>query len=86
MNVNNANSESNWTDPDDAPEFTNTLFDKADWYEGDRLIRSGPLSTNPGLDLDVFVALQSRGGDWRTQMNNALREWLSIVQPKPNAF
>ncbi|MEO5331758.1 MAG: hypothetical protein H7839_07010 [Magnetococcus sp. YQC-5] len=67
MSGNSADFESNWNDPDDAPEFTDTLFDKADWYEGDRLIRRGLLSVNPGLDLDVFIAFQAMGGEWRMQ-------------------
>jgi len=31
-----------WTDPDDAPELTDAFFERADVYEGGRLVRRGP--------------------------------------------
>jgi uncharacterized protein (DUF4415 family) len=36
-----------WVDPDDAPEFTQELFERADLYYGDRLIRPGKGGPNP---------------------------------------
>ena len=30
-----------WVDPDDAPELTREFFQRADIYEGDKLIRRG---------------------------------------------
>lgn len=30
-----------WRDPDDSPEWTDEMFDRADVHQGDRLIRRG---------------------------------------------
>ncbi|WP_372425400.1 hypothetical protein [Salinarimonas chemoclinalis] len=30
-----------WRDPDDSPEWTDAMFERADIYEGDQLIRRG---------------------------------------------
>lgn len=30
-----------WHDPDDSPEWTDEMFERADVHEGDRLIRRG---------------------------------------------
>ncbi|MBF0310225.1 MAG: hypothetical protein HQL56_11930 [Magnetococcales bacterium] len=82
MNANSDVSETNWTDPDDAPDLTEEWLAKSDLYEGNRLIRTGPSSSNPGLDLDVFLALQARGSNWREEMNTALRQWLASCGAK----
>jgi hypothetical protein len=34
-------SESNWADPDDAPEWTEAMFDRAEIRIGDTIIRRG---------------------------------------------
>lgn len=72
-----------WTDPDDAPELDKGFFDRADVYEGERLVRRGrPRLERPKrmvtlrLDSDVVDGLRSTGPGWQTRANAALAEWL----------
>lgn len=74
---------SNWVDPDDAPEWTDELFERADLYHGETLIRRGrPPVLNPKqrvtlrLDEDVVAALRASGRGWQTRVNAVLREWV----------
>ncbi len=39
MSENKPNLESNWVDPDDAPEWTDEMFDAGEIHIGDRVIR-----------------------------------------------
>ena len=41
MQENAADSSKPWVDPDDAPELDADYFERADVYEGDKLIRRG---------------------------------------------
>jgi uncharacterized protein (DUF4415 family) len=73
-----------WTDPDDAPELTEGFFDRADVYEGARLVRRGrPRSAAPKqqvtlrLDPAVLAALRATGPGWQTRVNAALKAWLA---------
>lgn len=82
-----AKSESEWVDPDDAPEWTEEMFDQADLYHGDKLIRRGrPRVEHPKqritlrLDEDVVAALRAGGRGWQTRVNQALRQWVERGQ------
>ena len=74
-----------WSDSDDAPELTDEFFEHADRYHDDKLVKAGrgrpegPTKTAISLrvDNDVLMAFRESGGGWQTQMNAALREWLS---------
>ncbi|KAB0682551.1 BrnA antitoxin family protein [Aureimonas leprariae] len=77
-------SGATWVDPDDAPEWTDEMFERADLYEGGRLIRRGrPPAEHPKrrvtlrLDEDVVAALRASGRGWQTRVNGALREWIA---------
>ena len=37
--MNKRDTDTNWTDPDDAPELTDEFFKQADEFVGDRLVR-----------------------------------------------
>lgn len=70
-------------DPDDAPELTEEWFDKADLYEGERLIRRGrPPSPRPKqavnirLSADVLERFRATGPGWQTRIDRALKDWL----------
>ncbi|MCW5626105.1 MAG: BrnA antitoxin family protein [Burkholderiales bacterium] len=83
MNGNKPASSATWVDPDDAPELTDEFFERADEYEGEKLIRRGrPRTDQPKLavtvryDADVVQAFRATGRGWQTRMNAALREWL----------
>ena len=39
--MSNADTPTNWTDPDDAPELTDEWFERADLMLGDTVIRKG---------------------------------------------
>ncbi len=78
-----AEPESNWVDPDDAPELTDEWFEHADLYHGDKLIRRGrPRVEHPKqrvtwrLDEDVVSALRASGRGWQTRVNAVLRDFV----------
>jgi uncharacterized protein (DUF4415 family) len=83
------NTESNWVDPDDAPEWTDDQFDRAEIRIGNRVIRpaNGTL-TRPGrpkserpkqqvtlrLDQDVLEKLRASGPGWQSRANEILKK------------
>src|SRR5262249_37250490 len=69
-----------WVDPDDAPELTREMAERADLYHGNKLIRRGrPPSDNPKqalklrLDADVVEHFRATGPGWQTRINDTLR-------------
>lgn len=72
-----------WADPDDAPELTDEFFERADLYEGERLVRRGrpagshKTSTTLRLDDEVIAYFRATGRGWQTRINEALKEWVS---------
>jgi uncharacterized protein (DUF4415 family) len=67
-------------DPDDAPVLTEEFFERADIYQGNKLVRAGrPPSENPKLalklriDPDVVEHFRATGPGWQTRINDALR-------------
>lgn len=72
-----------WIDPDDAPELDDEFFERADEFDGARLVRRGrppgsgtKVSTTVRFDADILAAFRAEGPGWQTRMNQALREWL----------
>jgi uncharacterized protein (DUF4415 family) len=75
-----------WIDPDDAPELTDAFLQRADVYEGERLVRRGrPKLETPKrqvtlrLDAEVVEGLRATGPGWQTRANAALAAWLSLT-------
>jgi uncharacterized protein (DUF4415 family) len=73
-------ANSTWVDPDDAPEWTDEMFERADLYHGDKLVRRGrPPSANPKkaiklrIDADVIERFRATGPGWQTRINDTLR-------------
>ena len=73
-----------WVDPDDAPEWTDEVFERADYYEGGKLVRRGrPKSDHPKVAIsirlseDVLKSFKSSGPGWQSRIDTALREWLA---------
>jgi uncharacterized protein (DUF4415 family) len=70
-----------WIDPDDAPEITDEMLDRAEIRHGDVVIRVGrpPLGerakrlVSVRLDADVLEAYKALGRGWQTQLNADLR-------------
>lgn len=86
--------ESNWVDPDDAPEWTQDQFDRAEIRFGDTIIRPANGTLNrPGrppqgdapkrqvtlrLDPDVIDKFREGGAGWQSRMNLALRKAVGL--------
>ncbi len=88
MSANEKNTSSNWVEPDDAPEWTDEVFDRAAIYHGETLIRPAtgtltragrPKLANPKrqvtlrLDGDVLDSLRETGPGWQSRINEILR-------------
>jgi uncharacterized protein (DUF4415 family) len=75
-----------WVDPDDAPELTDEMLDRAVLREGDKVIRRGrpPLGAEPKrpvtlrLDTDVLETYRALGAGWQSQINDDLRRFRKI--------
>ena len=81
---------SDWVDPDDAPELTKEMFDRAEIREGGKIIRpaTGTLTRmgRPPLgeaakkqvtlriDSAVVDAFRAGGAGWQSRMNEVLRK------------
>ena len=77
-------SGTEWVDPDDAPEWTDEMFARADLHENGVLIRRGrPPVAHPKarvtlrLDAEVAGALRASGRGWQTRVNQVLKDWLA---------
>lgn len=89
MPENKGNLESEWVDPDDAPEWTDDQFDRAQFSIGGLVIRpaNGTL-TRPGrpksedpkqqvtlrLDRAVLEKLRESGPGWQSRVNDILKK------------
>jgi uncharacterized protein (DUF4415 family) len=78
-----------WTDPDDAPEWSDDVVERAALYDGDKLIRPAqgtltrrgrPKLDNPKrqvtlrLDADLIDRLRASGPGWQSRINDILRK------------
>lgn len=93
MSANSKQDEEPWTDPDDAPEWTEAHFRNAAVYEGGKLVRPAKGTwTKPGrpklknpkqqvtlrLDKAVLEKFKSSGAGWQTRINEELRKVLGL--------
>lgn len=83
-----------WTDPDDAPEWTEDHFRYAQLSVGGKVVREAtgtwtnpggrPISENPKkqvtlrLDPDVIEKFRATGKGWQSRINAELRKALGI--------
>jgi uncharacterized protein (DUF4415 family) len=80
MSESKPNSESNWVDPDDAPEWTDEMFDRAEIRIGDKVIRRGRPAGSAKrlvslrLDQAVIDHFRAAGPGWQSRLNAALRK------------
>jgi uncharacterized protein (DUF4415 family) len=81
---------STWVDPDDAPELTDVFFERADVFEGERLVRRGrprlaktKRLVTLRLDPEVVDGLRATGPGWQTRANAALAQWLAGAKRAP---
>jgi uncharacterized protein (DUF4415 family) len=88
MSGNKNSTGTTWVDPDDAPELTETFFEQADEYLGEKLVRRGrPISPivreriTIRLEPNVVQQFKASGPGWQTRMNAALVDWLKTHEP-----
>jgi uncharacterized protein (DUF4415 family) len=80
MSESKAGSQSNWVDPDDAPEWTQDQWDRAEIRIGEKLIRRGrPAGSTKRLvslrlDEAVIERFRADGPGWQSRINEALRK------------
>jgi uncharacterized protein (DUF4415 family) len=81
MNVKPNEPGKEWIDPDDAPEWTDEMFDRADLYHGEVLVRRGrPPLAEPKrqvtlrLSPEVIDHFKAGGPGWQTRIDDALRQ------------
>ncbi|KQW73135.1 hypothetical protein ASE17_09300 [Phenylobacterium sp. Root77] len=82
-----------WVDSDDAPEWADDVFERAEVREDDRIIRpaSGTLTKrgrpkleNPKqqvtirLDSDLVELLRATGPGWQSRINELLRKAVKV--------
>ena len=84
MTAKGATSPAEWVDPDDAPEWTDAMFEQADLYDGDRLVRAGkpPTEPVPGYELvllreGIVRRFRETGPGWQARVEEALTAWLA---------
>ena len=75
-----------WVDPEDAPELTETFFQDATLFKGNKVqARGRPKSgatkepVKLRLDADVLAALRATGDGWQTRINETLRASLRLA-------
>jgi uncharacterized protein (DUF4415 family) len=92
MKENRKNTKKEWVDPDDAPELTDSFFEQADEYVGDKLIRRGrpPVSSRKILlsvrySAEVVEFFRSTGEGWQSRMNDVLKEYVTRKTSGPKA-
>ena len=68
---------------DELPELDDAFFERADLYQGEKLIRAGrPKSPRRKVLLSVRYSpevveyFRATGAGWQTRMDDALKEWL----------
>jgi uncharacterized protein (DUF4415 family) len=84
MTGNRSNSESSWVDPDDAPEWTDEMFERAEIRIGNDIIRRGrPKGSTKRLvslrlDEAVLEKFRAEGPGWQSRINEALRKVVGL--------
>ena len=67
---------------DEIPALEGDFFEKADLFDGKKLVRRGrpsgskKISTTIRFDADVIAALKATGKGWQTKANDVLRKHL----------
>jgi len=89
MPANEKPTKTPWVDPDDAPEWTVDVFERAEVRDGERLVRpaSGTLTKRGRpkldqpkkqitlrLDQDVIDRLRAGGPGWQGRINDILKK------------
>lgn len=93
MTENSNASGKDWADPDDAPEWTDERFDRAQFSKGGEVLRKAsgtwtqpgrPRLANPKqqitlrLDPEVVEKFRASGKGWQSRINQELRKVLGL--------
>jgi uncharacterized protein (DUF4415 family) len=80
MSGKSKNSRRKWRDPDDAPEITQEWVDRANLYQGKKLVRRGrppaetrKVSTTLRLSPEVLDHFRAGGPGWQTRIDETLK-------------
>ncbi|MCB5362673.1 BrnA antitoxin family protein [Pusillimonas sp. CC-YST705] len=80
MSESKRSMQSTWTDSDDAPELGDEFFQRADFLDGDKVVRRGrPKSAAPNVLVslrippDVLARWKETGPGWQTRMVASLK-------------
>jgi len=75
---------------DEVPQWTDEMFERADYYEGGKLVRRGrPRSDHPKVAIsirlseDVLSRFKASGPGWQSRIDAALKEWLAQHPGRP---
>jgi uncharacterized protein (DUF4415 family) len=89
MSENVKDTKTPWADPDDAPEWSDAVFDRAEIKDGDRLVRAAtgtltkrgrPKLEAPKkqvtlrLDQTVIDKFREGGPGWQSRINEILKK------------
>ena len=74
----------------EVPQWTEEMFERADYYEGAKLVRRGrPRSEHPKVAIsirlseDVLSRFRASGPGWQSRIDAALKEWLAQHPGRP---
>ena len=76
MTLGTDDTASSWVDPDDAPEWTDEQFARAEFRIGERVIRPRAAAVARDGDAEpppaVVAAFRVRGPDWQARMADVI--------------
>ncbi len=93
MSGNAKDTSTVWTDPDEAPEWPEGVFDRAALYHGEILVqpaqgtltrRGRPRLDSPKrqitlrLDSDIIDRFRQTGPGWQSRINDVLRKAVKV--------
>ena len=75
---------------DEIPEWTDEMFERADLYEGEKLVRHGrPRAKHPKVAISIRLSeevlnrFKASGPGWQSRIDAALKEWLAQHPGQP---
>jgi len=74
MKEKKTNTRRVWVDPDDAPEWTDDQWDRAEISIGGKVVR---------LSQDVLAHFRKSGPGWQTRIDETLRRSAKLPAKKP---
>jgi uncharacterized protein (DUF4415 family) len=93
MTANKHATETEWADPDDAPEFTEEMFDRAEMTVGGKVVRAAtgtvkragrPKSAEPKEHVNIRLSaavirhFKAGGPGWQTRIDEALKKVVGL--------